>query len=307
VLGVLVVVVTDRLGGVGAIFDAAAPVLQERSGLPGGLPVTAAAGTAYASLAAGSALALLCYPHVLTAAFAARGPDVLRRNTVALPAWTLLLGVFAMLGVAAVAAGVTVPRGRSELVVPLLVDLVLPGWATGLVLGALGVGALVPAAVMSVSAGTTFARNIYVEYVQPTATPATQMRVARAVSVLFKMGALAFALGLRRQDSINLQLLGGVWVLQTAPALLAALWVRWFHRRALLAGWAAGMLVGTALVAVGGFSSLVSLPGLPGGFAVYAALPALLANVLVAAALTPLLERAGVARGHDRIALGEAT
>ena len=41
--------------------------------------------------------------------------------------------------------------------------------------------------------------------------------------------------------------------------------------------------------------------------AIVSHLPHVLANVLVAAALTPLLERAGVARGHDRIALGEAT
>jgi solute:Na+ symporter, SSS family len=303
-LGVLLVVVTERLGGVHKIFDTAAPILQQRSGLPDGLPVTGSAATAYASLALGSALALLCYPHVLTTAFAARDADVLRRNTIALPAWTLLLGLFALLGVAAAAAGVLVPPGHSELAVPLLVDQVLPDWATGVVLGALGIGALVPAAVMSVSAGTTFTRNVYVEYVHPTATPATQMRVARSMSLLFKFGALAFALGLRPQDSINLQLLGGVWILQTGPSLIAALWTRWFHRRALLAGWAAGMIVGTALVALGGFSSVVTLPWLHDGLAVYAALPALLANVGIAAALTPLFDRAGVARGLDRTVAG---
>ena len=304
-LGVLLVVVTRRLGGVPAIFDAATPVLWQRSGTAAGLPTTQAAATAYASLALGSALALLCYPHVITGAFAAREPRVLRRNAIALPAWTLLLGLFAMLGVAATAAGVTAPPGHGELAVPLLVDRVLPHWATGVVLGALGIGALVPAAVMSVSAGSTFARNVYAEFVQPTATPATQVRVGRLVSVLFKFGALAFALGLRPQDSINLQLLGGVWILQTGPSLLAALWVPWFHRGALLAGWAAGMVAGTALVALGGFSSVVSLPWPAGRVAVYAALPALAANLLVAAALTPLLARAGVARGLNRLVARE--
>lgn len=297
-LGVLLAVVTSRLGGVSAIFD--------RAGQSGGLPTTRPAATAYASLALGSALALLCYPHVLTGAFAARDPGVLRRDAIALPAWTLLLGLFAMLGVAATAAGVAAPPGHSELAVPLLVARVLPDWATGVVLGVLGIGALVPAAVMSVAAGSTFARNVYAEFVQPTATPATQVRVARLVSLLFKFGALAFALGLRPQDSINLQLLGGVWILQTGPALLAALWAPWFHRGALLAGWAAGMICGTALVALGGFSSLVSLPWPAGTIAVYAALPALAANLAVAVALTPLLARAGVARGLNRLVVREA-
>ena len=292
-LGVLLVVAFRTLGGTGQIFRHA-----------GGLPSTAAAGSSYASLALGSALALLVYPHVLTAAFAARSPDALRRNTIALPAWTLLLGLFAVLGVAAAAAGVTVPTGHGELAVPLLVQRVLPDWATGVVLGALGIGALVPAAVMSVAAGTTFTRNVYVEFVHPTATPAHQMRVARVVSVLFKLGALAFALGLRPQDAINLQLLGGVWILQTFPAVVLALWTRWFHRRALLAGWAVGMVTGTALVALGGFSSVVALPWPHGGVAVYAALPALAVNLLVAVALTPVLDRAGVARGLDRTVAG---
>lgn len=303
-LGLLVWVVTSKGGGIATIFDQATPVLAERAGQPDGLPTSTAAATAYATLALGSAFALLCYPHVLTAAFAARSEDVLRRNTIALPAWTLLLGLFAMLGVAAVAAGVSVPPGHSELAVPLLVRDLLDPWATGIVLGALGIGALVPAAVMSVAAGTTFTRNIYVEFVHPTATPATQMRVARIVSLLFKFGALAFALGLRPQDSINLQLLGGVWILQTAPSVILALWTNWFHRRALLAGWAVGMVAGTALVALGGFSSVVTLPWSESGIAVYAALPALAANILVAAALTPLLDRAAVARGLDRTVAG---
>ena len=60
-----------------------------------------------------------------------------------------------------------------------------------------------------------------------------------------KFGALVFVLGLGTQDAINFQLLGGVWILQTMPALVFALYTRWFHRWALLAGWAVGMVYGT--------------------------------------------------------------
>jgi SSS family solute:Na+ symporter len=42
-----------------------------------------------------------------------------------------------------------------------------------------------------------------------------------------------------------MQLLGGVWILQTLVAIVAGLYTRWFHRWALLAGWAAGMAYGT--------------------------------------------------------------
>jgi SSS family solute:Na+ symporter len=45
--------------------------------------------------------------------------------------------------------------------------------------------------------------------------------------------------------SINLQLLGGVWILQTFPAIVVGLYTRWFHRWALIIGWAAAMVYGT--------------------------------------------------------------
>ena len=36
-----------------------------------------------------------------------------------------------------------------------------------------------------------------------------------------------------------------MWILQTLPAIVFGLFTRWFHRWALLAGWAAGMIYGT--------------------------------------------------------------
>ena len=53
---------------------------------------------------------------------------------------------------------------------------------------------------------------------------------------MVKFGALAFVLFLDRQNAINLQLLGGVWILQTLLAIVVGLYTRWFHRWALLVG-----------------------------------------------------------------------
>ncbi len=64
-------------------------------------------------------------------------------------------------------------------------------------------------------------------------------------SLVIKFGALVFAVELPHTFSINLQLLGGVWILQVAPMLVGGLYTRWFHRWALLAGWLAGMIYGT--------------------------------------------------------------
>ncbi|NED20141.1 sodium:solute symporter, partial [Streptomyces sp. SID9913] len=196
-------------------------------------------------------------------------------------------------------AGVRAPEGGAEAAVPMLVDRLMPGPLAGLVFGAIVVGALVPAAVMSIAAATSFVRNVYVEYVHPTATPKRQVRIAKAVSLTAKLGAVAFVFGLRDQDAINLQLLGGVWILQVFPAVAVGLYTRWLHPRALLAGWAAGMVTGTWLVVREGFSSIVPLGPGGGPLEIYAGVAALVLNLTVAVACTAALHRLGVPRGAD--------
>jgi SSS family solute:Na+ symporter len=239
------------------------------------------------------------YPHVLTAGFAADSPRTVRKVTVAMPAWTALLALFGFLGIAALAEGVRAPEGGAEAAVPMLVDRLMPAPLAGLVFGAITVGALVPAAVMSIAAATSFVRNVYVEYVHPTATPKRQVRIAKAVSLTAKVGAVAFVFGLRDQDAINLQLLGGVWILQIFPAVAVGLFTRWLHPRALLAGWAVGMVAGTFMVVREGFSSIVPFGPADRPVEVYAGLAALLLNLIVATVVTVALRRLGVPRGAD--------
>jgi SSS family solute:Na+ symporter len=306
----LLAVTLHELGDPGAVFAAADRNLSASGVAGASLQLRPELFTSFATLALGSAMALLVYPHVLTAAFAANSADTLRRVTIALPAWTAVLALFGLLGVAALAAGIHAPPGNAEAAVPLLVEQLLPAALTGAVFGAFAVGALVPAAVMSIAAATSFVRNIYVEYFHPTATPKHQTRVAQLVSLAAKVGAVAFVLGLRNQDAINLQLLGGVWILQTFPAVAIGLFTTWPHRRALLAGWAVGMIAGTLMVVWGGFSAVVSI-GLPadslglasnaagmssGHWRVYAALVALALNLAVTAALTPIFARLAPSR-----------
>jgi SSS family solute:Na+ symporter len=285
------------VGGPGPLFAQAGTLLRGRPGA--GVLLPAGLGSSYVTLAVGSALALLLYPHVLLPAFAARDEDTLRRTSIGLLGWTALLGVVALAGTAALARGVRVPAGRAELAVPQLVHLSLPAPLAGAVLGVVGIGALVPAAVMSVAAASTFASNVYLEYVNPTALPSQVTQVARVVSVVVKLGALAFVLGLRSQDAITLQLLGGVWILQTLPAVVIGLRVHRLHRYALLAGLGVGVALGTALVAAQGFVAVTRFSVAGHEVGVYAGLVALVANLAVVAVLTPVLDAAGVPRGLD--------
>ena len=78
-----------------------------------------------------------------------------------------------------------------------------------------------------------------------TATPQQEAKVSKLVSLIVKLGALVFVLGMDQTSAINLQLLGGIWILQTFPAIVAGLYTRWFNKWALFVGWAAGILYGT--------------------------------------------------------------
>src|SRR3954452_8802233 len=232
------VVFVHKLGGFGAIFDAAGKALPKKTGptgAPGSLiPGTGKAQTAYATLALGSAVALFLYPHAMTGVLSSKSANTIRRNSAILPAYSFVLGLLALFGYCAIAAGIkpTTPNYA----VPDLYIHYFPSWFVGVAFAAIAIGALVPAAIMSIAAANLFTRNLYKEYLRRDATHAEEAKVAKIASLFVKVGALLFVIVLPTEYAIDLQLLGGVWILQTRPAVVIALYTRWFHRWALLAG-----------------------------------------------------------------------
>jgi solute:Na+ symporter, SSS family len=302
---VAVIYIPYKLGGFGAIFDAAGeklPEKQGRNGRPGALILgSGGAQTAYATLALGSALGLFMYPHVITATLSARDGNTIRRTAAILPAYTLLLGLIALLGLMAVAADIR-PSGPNT-VVPDLFAAYFPSWFQGVAFAAIAIGALVPAAVMSIAAANLFTRNIYKEYLRRDADAAEESLVARIASLFVKGGALVFILVLPTTYAIDLQLLGGVWILQTVPAIVFGLWTSWLHKWALLAGWLVGMLAGTWMAIELEFaSSVYELDLLGRTVTAYEGVIALVANLVVTVAGTLLLAALGVRRGADETA-----
>lgn len=246
---VAVIVIPYKLGGFGVIFDAAEAKFAETPNPGDGIVLGGPAQLQYATLALGSALALFLYPHSLTGVFAARSRDTVKKNMAALPAYTFILGLLALLGYMAIASGVTPLVGENgrpdgNTIVPLLFEQQFPDWFAGVAFAAIGIGALVPAAIMSIAAANLWTRNIYKEYINKDATPKQEARSSKLASLVVKVGALAAILTLDPQFSIDLQLIGGVLVLQTLPAVAIGLYTRWFHSQALIAGWLAGMAVG---------------------------------------------------------------
>jgi SSS family solute:Na+ symporter len=314
VIAVAIIYIPIKLGGFDAIFEAASgkfetinPVTEK----PTGALVPAEPGQwTYATLALGSALALFMYPHSITATLSSKSREVIRRNTTILPLYSLMLGLLALLGFMAIAAGIKVANG--QLAIPQLFETMFPSWFAGVAFAAIGIGALVPAAIMSIAAANLFTRNIYKDFLKPDATPAQETKVSKIVSLLVKVGALVFVLGMDKTVAINFQLLGGIWILQTFPALVGGLFTRWFHRWALIAGWAVGMIYGTYQAYLvssptqkhfGGSSAEMPLIGEIG----YIGLTAIVLNLLVTVVLTFVLRAAKAPDGVDETSPSDYT
>lgn len=286
-----------KLGGYAHIFELASHALATHNPA-GSILLRPGQYMAYSTLAIGSAVALMLYPHTATAVLSAKSPNVVRRNMAMLPAYSFLLGMIALLGYLALAAGVTT-KNTSE-AVPLLLMKMFPEWFAGFCLSAVAIGALVPAAIMSISASNLFTRNLYGAFARKPLSAAGESQMAKLVSLVVKFGALIFVLRLPVAYAIDMQLLGGIWITQLFPAVVVGIFSRWFHPWALLAGWAAGMGVGTGMVASLGLKSSVYPLHLFGQtYAMYAAVPALLLNLLIAAALTLVFRMVNVGASAD--------
>jgi solute:Na+ symporter, SSS family len=294
---VAIIAIPIKLGGYGHIFAAAAQALPSRKGF---LILPSAGYLPYASLALGSALALFMYPHAITGVLSSASGRVVRRNAALLPSYSLVLGLIALFGYMAIAAGVKV--SAPSLAVPVLLVKMFPDWFVGFAFAAIAIGALVPAAVMSIAAANLFTRNIYHTYFKAVSSPGEEAAVAKTISLIVKLGALVFVLLLPTQYAINLQLLGGVWILQTFPAIAFGLYTRWFHHLALLFGWIAGMIWGTAMAASNGFKPVYPLHLGGATLPAYAALYAFLLNLIIAVAGTVILDAAGILRARDETA-----
>ena len=207
-----VVIIPAKLGGYGAIF---ANVPAEKLTLTPPSGDSLGSYSAYATLALGSAFALFLYPHSMTGILSSSSGDVIRRNAALLSAYSFVLGLIALLGYMALAAGVDKDPAYAagfdsfgpNFAVPALFLASFQPWFVGIAFAAIAIGALVPAAIMSIACANLFTRNLYKEFLRPACTEAEEARMAKIVSLVVKVGAVVFILallagaGLYRQPS----------------------------------------------------------------------------------------------------------
>ncbi|MDE2229322.1 MAG: sodium:solute symporter [Alphaproteobacteria bacterium] len=304
---VAVIVVPIELGGFGHIFSAV-PAQKLLLAAPGA-HTTGSYGV-YITLAIGSAMALFLYPHTMTGIMSATSGHVVRRNAALLPAYSFMLGLLALLGFMALAAGVDklpeyaagFAQYKANFAVPALFLHSFPSWFVGIAFAAIGIGALVPAAIMSIAAANLYTRNIHREFINRNPTDKQEAQMAKWASLVVKFGALVFVIFVPAQYAIQLQLLGGIWIIQTFPTIIIGLYTRWFNDWALFFGWLAGTVLGTAMAAVMNFTPTYPLAIDGWTFPGYTALYTVVLNFAVAIVLTPVFNAIAAGTKRDQTA-----
>ncbi|MBV9149160.1 MAG: sodium:solute symporter, partial [Candidatus Eremiobacteraeota bacterium] len=290
-----IIYIPAKLGGWAHIFTAAGAALRTHKP-PGALILPPNLYFAYASLAFGSAMSLFIYPHSITSLLSARSRVVIQRNSALLPLYSILLALLALLGYCALAAHIQTKDANYA--IPLLFRAFFPDCFLGVAYAAIVIGALVPAAIMAIGSANLFASNVFQEFVKERTR--TQTHYAKLLCLAVCAAALLIKLFVPVDYAIYFQLLGGSLMLQTFPATALALYTRWFHPKALLAGWAVGIVASIVMAKAAGFKAVFALP-LGGGHVLigYIALYGVLLNILIAAVLTPIFNTARLSAGRD--------
>jgi SSS family solute:Na+ symporter len=284
----VIVVVVSAVWSIGGFGQAFANVPN-----PNFLTVRSSSVPGYMTLILGSALALYLYPHAINGVLSAESEHKLRLSTSFLPLYGIGLAFLALFGVlvfsfpSAISFLSNFPSSsRGIYVVPALILYTLPSWLAGIALLGVFVGGLVPAAIMAIAQANLLTRNIVKEF-KKDLTPKGESRIAKWASAIFKFIALAFVFAVPATYAIQLQLLGGVLILQLMPSLFLGLYTGWFRKEALIVGLLAGIgsglymavVVNTVNGSFGGFKMSLFNPGVFG--ALYIAVIALAVNLAV--------------------------
>ncbi|WP_370931668.1 monocarboxylate uptake permease MctP [Bartonella sp. DGB1] len=284
---VAIAIIPIKLGGYENIFNLASEAFASKNSA--GLILDKSQYFAYATLALGSALAGFMYPHTLTSTLASKSENTIKINAIFLPAYTILLGLLALLGYMAYATHVSVHDSND--IVPTLFQNIFPQWFVGFAFAAIVIGALIPASVMSIGASNLFTRNLWKIYINPNISEQTETRVAKIGSLIVMLGALLVIMLLPLKFALNLQLLGGICILQTLPALVFGLFFKFYRGRALLIGWLAGVAISLYLIYTHDFAPLHQLTIMGENYTFYIGLTALLINSITATILSLVLRK----------------
>ena len=233
-----------HFGGIGAMFHALAHLHPQHLVMPGA--TTNLGHSWFISTVLLSALGSYMWPHLFGTAFTARSADTLRRNAVVMPLYTLTLALMFFAGFAAV---LTVPHLRDgDLAVLIAAQQIFPPWFLGVIGGAGALTAMVPAAILILTAATLFAKNLCRPLLAPTLTDDGVARLARVMVVL--LGAVSLALAIHGSSTIVSLLLTAYAVMaQCFPGVVLGLYWGRVSGRGVFVGMIVGVVTAASLMA----------------------------------------------------------
>ena len=234
-----------HFGGVGAMFARLAETRPDWLVMPG--------GTAHLGHLWYVTTVIICslgpiWPHGFAAMFTARSGDTLRRNAVVMPLYNLSLVFIFFVGFAALLLYPKLANGDLSLLT--VVRATFPPWFLGIVGGAGALTAMVPAAVLVLTAATLFAKNVFRPLCGRELSDAQVGRLARFIVVCLIAASLGLALT-RSTSLVALLLLGYDLVSQFFPGIVLGLFWKPVSRAGVLGGIVAGVLVTAFLVLTG--------------------------------------------------------
>ena len=296
----VIVVIVAVLASYGGFTNAFAAVSAAKGALSVNWSTLPTASVpSFFTLFVGSAFALYLYPHITNGSLAANSKKSLRRSLALLPIYSIGLGLLALFGILiyAVPGALSIVKttGNGLLTVPAMIVTVLPGWLAGICLLGIFVGGMVPAALMAIAAANLLSRNVVKEFVPLKAK--TEATLAKWFSVVIKFIALGFVFIAPLTYAVQLQLLGGIIILQLLPAVFLGLYLKWLDWKALSLGWAVGLISGIWLVILANPSGTLTASAYHTGLGlVYIGVLSVVLNIFIAVVGSWLIDLAGARR-----------
>jgi SSS family solute:Na+ symporter len=244
-------------GGFGPMFTALAHVNPAHLTMPGSTPNLG--HTWFISTVLVNSFGFYMWPHGFAASYTAKSADTLRRNAVIMPVYSVTLALMIIVGFAAilVAPGI----GDPDLALLTTVRKAFPPWMLGIIGGAGALTAMVPSAILILTASASFAKNLYRPIFAPGMTDDAVARLARIIVVPLSVISLYLAI-YRSATLVSLLLLGYSGMVQFFPGVVLGLFWKRVSQTAVFSGMAVGVVTVVALA----LFKMDPLWGFNGGF-----------------------------------------
>jgi len=185
------------------------------------------------------------WPQAFGASFTAKNAETLRRNAVVMPLYNLSLAFIFFTGFTAYLVIPGLSNGDLSLLT--IVRKAFPPWMLGVIGGAGALTAMVPAAVLILTASTLFSKNLYRPIFAPDMSDDQVARLARIMVVVLSLVSLSLAI-FSSTTLVSLLLLGYAGVTQFFPGVILGIFWKRATMLAVFAGLVAGVGCATLLI-----------------------------------------------------------